>query len=218
MITKCKIHFPKNFGEYEHFIQNFMRMGIIVEGERSIFVTKLQELHRHAREHERCYRELEQEHYFLYTSILEHVHRRCQHYIHSAREGVISKLKVKKLSFDAILEEIEDGDYVPTKPKWLKNKSSNNEGLNTKSSKKRNSSGGEEVDSPKPKKKSIDNPLFDPELKCPAGLQYRQVFHPHNRKGIAEVKHDDGSTRCNNWFSEDDVRKAALSRKAIRKH
>ena len=204
MITKCKIHFPKNFGEYDHFIQNFIRMVIIIAGERSIFAERLQELRQHAREHERCYRELEQEHYFLYASILEHMHKRCQHYIHSAGAGLVSKLKKRKLRFEAILEEIEDGDYVPTKPKWLKDESPKTNGLSPRGQRKRESPGGDrgqvDMDSPKPKKKSFDNPSFDPDLKCPSGFQYRQVFHPNNRRGIDEVKHDDGTTRCNNWF------------------
>lgn len=201
MITKCKIHFPKNFGEYEHFIQNFIRMAIIIAGEDSIFAKKLQTLHLHAKENERCYRELELEHYFLYASILEHVHRRSQHFIHSAGAGLVSKLRIKKLNFDAILEEIEDGDYVPSKPKWLKdNSNSNNSSQKQKKRGASNSEPGTEAGSPRVKKKSIDNPSFDTDLKIPDGSQYRHIFHPNIRRGIDEVKHDDGSTRCNNWF------------------
>ena len=199
-ITKCKIHFAKNFGEYVHFIRNFHRLIIVLAGETSIFTSKLESLLTHAREHERAYKELEKEYFFFYASVLETIHRRCQQFIHSTTHGLVSKLKFKKLEFGELLEEIEDGEYIPTKPKWLR------------SDKKRESpsrdeatprGGGRAGGGEKPhqhKRKSVDNPKFDQDLKVPSDLQYRQIFHPANRRGVAEVKHLDGSVRCNNWF------------------
>jgi len=201
-ITKCKIHFPKNFGEYVHFIRNFRRMIIILAGESSIFAKKLSSLLSHAQEHERSYKELEKEYFFFYASILETIHRRCQQFIHSTSLGLVSKLKLKKLEFGELLEEIEDGDYVPTKPKWLQNKKRESPSHDNHPRQSAASSGHHrEGNNHQPqKKKSIDNPNFDPDLKIPADLRYRQVFHPANRRGIDEVKHTDGSVRCNNWF------------------
>ena len=97
LITKCKIHFPKNFGEYVHAIRNFHRLTIIVAGEESIFASKIKILYEHTLAHERCYKEIEWEHFHLYAFILDLVHKRSQHFIHSSTLGLISKLKVSKL-------------------------------------------------------------------------------------------------------------------------
>jgi len=201
-ITKCKIHFAKNFGEYCHMVKNFHRLIVIVAGQESIFAQKISGLQEHARDHERCYKDLEKDNYYFYASVLDHVHRRSQHYIHSASFGLVSKLKQRKLDFADMLDEIEDGDYIPVKPKWLK--------TSPPANKKRDSGhsfgDNNEQDSPnqnnqrKKKKTSVENTRFDKDLKCPQELQYRSVFHPANRRGIEEVKHEDGSTRCNNWF------------------
>jgi len=205
IITKCKVHFPKNFGEYVHVVRNFHRVIIIIAGEKSLFASKLKILQSHAIDHERCYKEIEREYFYFYASILETVHRRSQQYMHSATLGMVSKLKKKKLEFEELLEEIEDGEYVPTKPKWLRNQ--NNRKRKSPDGHSSPDQTGPNGDGPssKPgierqKKKSIDNPQFDQELKIPAGFQYRQLFHPGNRRGIEEVKHPDGSTRCNNWY------------------
>ena len=84
----------------------------------------------------------------------------------------------------------------PTKPKWLKNEKNrdfNNISLSEM-----------EINHPerkiKKKRTSTENPYFDNELKCPEDTQYRAVFHHANRRGIEDVKHKDGSSRCNNWF------------------
>lgn len=119
IITKCKTYFPKNFGEYLHVIKNFHRLIIVIAGEKSIFAAEIVKLTDHAVEHERCYKDIEQEYFHMYASILDHVHCRSQHFIHSSAAGLISKLKFRKLDFTDLPEEIEDGDYTPTKPKWL---------------------------------------------------------------------------------------------------
>ena len=198
LITKCKIHFPKNFGEYVHMIRNFHRLTIIVAGEESIFALKIKSLHDHAITHERCYREIDRDYFHLYAFILDLVHKRSQHFIHSATLGLVSKLKVSKLEFSDLFSKIEDGDLEPTKPKWLKTE------------KKRDYSSASSVETDiNPKKKakevrekpqSIKNPDFENELKCPEDVKYASVFHHANRRGVEEVKHEDGSTRCNNWF------------------
>jgi len=203
IITKCKIYFPKNFGEYLHVVKNFHRLMIIIAGEKSLFAEKIAVLTDHAIEHERCYKDIEREFFHMYASILDHVHRRSQHFIHSAALGLVSKLKLRKLDFTDLLEEIEDGDYTPTKPKWLRNSnkkrdsSSSNEDTKEKDHGSQSNTGGP---SKKRKKVHVDNPDFDPDLKCPENYQYRALFHPGNRKGVQEVKHLDGSTRCNNWY------------------
>jgi len=200
-ITKCKIHFAKNFGEYCHMVRNLHRLIVIVAGEESMFASKTVILHEHALEHERCYKDLERDNYHFYASILDHVHRRCQHYIHSAALGKVSKLKIRKLDFTDMLEEIEDGDYTPVKPKWLKTPNSTNNKKRDSGSGFNEGHEGSHPSTPKKKKKiSVDNPHFDNDLKCPDDCQYRVVFHPANRRGLDEIKHDDGTTRCNNWF------------------
>ena len=47
-ITRCKINFPKNFGEYVRVVRNFHRLVIIVAGENSIFANKITLLKDHA--------------------------------------------------------------------------------------------------------------------------------------------------------------------------
>jgi len=202
MITKCKIYFPKNFGEYLHVIRNFHRLIIIIAGESSLFASKIAVLAEHAVEHERCYKDIEREHFHMYASILDHIHRRSQHFIHSAALGRVSKLKVRKLDFTDLLEEIEDGDYSPTKPKWLRNNTKKRDSSSSYETNQDRDTGSGSNGGPQKKKKRIqvDNPSFDADLKCPEAYQYRSLFHPGNRRGVEEVKHSDGSTRCNNWF------------------
>ena len=205
-ITKCRFHFPKNFGEYLHCIKNFHRLIEILSGTESLFTQKLYSLIVHATKHERSYKEIEHDFWYFYASLLQYIHRRTQHFIHSASHGLVSKLKLSKLNFSDLLEDIEDGDYVPIQPKWLKqNKRSTPPSGNDNSSNPPNpgrptGSGGAGNRIKKRIKETIDNDKVDPDLKCPSTLAYREVFHPGNRKGIAEVPHSDGSVRCNNWF------------------
>ena len=196
LITKCKIHFPKNFGEYVHAIKNFHRLTIIVAGKESIFASKIEILYEHAIEHERCYKEIEREHFHFYAFLLDLIHKRSQHFIHSATLGLISRLKISKLKFDDLFNKIEDGDLEPTKPKWLKNEKKRDFNHNILNETEKNTSENKN----KKKRTSNENPSFDKELKCPEDIQYRSIFHPGNRRGVEDVKHDDGSQRCNNWF------------------
>jgi len=198
IITKCKIYFPKNFGEYLHVIRNFHRLIIIVAGSKSIFADKLEILIDHAIEHERCYKDIEREYFHIYASILDHIHRRSQHFIHSAGLGLVSKLKFRKLDFMDLLEEIEDGDYTPSKPKWLRNNKKRDPPPSSHHQEAHNDNSS--TSNRKKKKVHVENPKFDADLKCPEAIQYRVLFHPGNRRGVEEVKHEDGSTRCNNWF------------------
>jgi len=201
IITKCRFHFPNNFGEYQHCIRNFVRLLEILSGPDSVLVHRVKVLVSHSIRHERSYKEIEHDHLFFYASLLQYIHRRTQHYIHSASHGSVSKLKTGNLSFSDLLEDIEDGDYVPIQPKWLKqNKKSIRDHPNDPPS--HNPTGGAGSNN-RPKKKSresVDNDNIVAELKCPANLAYREVFHPANRRGIPEVPHADGSVRCNNWF------------------
>jgi len=67
----------------------------------------------HAKKHERSYKEIEHDFWYFYASILQYIHCRTQYYVHSASHGLVSKLRVGKLSFSDLLEDIEDGDYAP---------------------------------------------------------------------------------------------------------
>ena len=213
IITKCKIQFPNNFGEYIHYIKNFHRLILILSGEKSLLTQSMMTVLNHAIENERDYKDLEKDYWHFYASILEFIHKRCQHYIHSAGLGVVSKLKRHKLNFSEFLENIEDGDYIPSIPKWLKTKKrassqtntpGTSSGARSNNNQKQNTSGSENNSSNRPRKKAkgptIDNPNLVPELKIPADLPYRQVFHPSNRRGIEEVNHSDGTIKCNNWW------------------
>lgn len=51
--------------------------------------------------------------FFFYASILETDHRNCQQFMHSAALGLVRKLKFKKVEFEELLKEVEDGCYVP---------------------------------------------------------------------------------------------------------
>jgi len=208
-ITKCRFHFPKNFGEYLHSIKNFHRLVEILSGPQSILTQKIETLIIHAKKHERSYKEIEHDFWYFYASILQYIHRRTQHYVHSASHGLVSKLRVGKLSFSDLLEDIEDGDYAPIQPKWLKqNKRStpppgignqyNQLGTGHPSGGGAGTGTGGRIK--KKVKETIDNEKVSPDLKCPSNLAYREVFHPANRRGVTEVPHSDGSIRCNNWF------------------
>jgi len=56
-IIKFCYHIPQNFNSYLHHIRNFQRLAKIIAGPESIFALKLDELAKHARRNERCYRE-----------------------------------------------------------------------------------------------------------------------------------------------------------------
>jgi len=204
-ITKCRHHFPNNFGEYLHSIKNFFRLVQILAGPDSVFATKIEALVLHATKHERSYKEIEDDYWYFYASVLQYIHRRSQHFIHSASHGLVSKLKTGKLSFSDLLEDIEDGDYIPALPKWLKQSRKSSPPLKDSPSNHGADPGRPSPSGPssKPKKKvreTIDNENIDPDLKCPPARAYREVFHPANRRGVPEVQHTDGSIRCNNWF------------------
>ena len=204
-ITKCRYHFPNNFGEYLHCIRNFHRLVEILAGPNSVFAEKIQVLVEHATSHERSYKEIEHDHWFFYASLLQYIHRRAQHFVHSASQGRVNKLKFGKLSFSDLLEDIEDGDYIPSIPKWLKQSKRSTPPSRDNPSNSGTDPGGSAPPEPtgKPRKKAretIDNPNIDPDLKCPPSRAYREVFHPANRRGVTEVPHADGSIRCNNWF------------------
>jgi len=201
IITKCRFHFPNNFGEYQHCIRNFLRLAEILAGSSSILVQKLKILVEHSTQHERSYKEIENDHWFFYASLLQFIHRRTQHFIHSASHGRLSKLKTGKLNFSDLLEDIEDGDYIPVQPKWLKQpKRSSRDQPNIISPNANQGGGGANQRIKKKPRETVDNDNIAPELKCPANLPYREIFHPANRRGIPEVPHSDGSIRCNNWF------------------
>ena len=124
---------------------------------------------------------------------LDLVHKRSQHFIHSLTLGLISKLKVSKLEFGDLFNKIE-GDLEPTTPKWLKNEKKRDfNNINLSEPEKNHPE--RKI---KKKRTSTENPYFDNELKCPEDTQYRAIFHPANRRGAEDVKHDDGSPRCNN--------------------
>jgi len=200
-ITKCRFHFPNNFGEYQHCIKNFLRLAEILAGPNSILVQKLKVLVEHSTQHERSYKEVENDHWFFYASLLQFIHRRTQHFIHSTSHGLLSKLKIGKLNFSDLLEDIEDGDYIPVQPKWLKNpKRPSRDHPNIVSPNANQGGGGTNQRNRKKPRETIDNENILPELKCPSNQPYREVFHPANRRGIPEVPHSDGSIRCNNWF------------------
>jgi len=200
-ITKCRFHFPNNFGEYQHCIKNFLRLAEILAGTNSILVQKLKVLVEHSTQHERSYKEVENDHWFFYASLLQFIHRRTQHFIHSTSHGLLSKMKIGKLDFSDLLEDIEDGDYIPVQPKWLKNpKRPSREQPNIISPSNNQGGGGANQRIKKKPRETIDNDNIVADLKCPSNLPYREIFHPANRRGIPEVPHSDGSIRCNNWF------------------
>ena len=204
-ITKCRFHFPKNFGEYLHCIKNFHRLIEILAGPESILANKIEFLISHAVGHERCYKDIEHDYWYFYASLLQYFHRRTQHFVHSASQRLVSKLKLGKLKFADLLEDIEDGDYIPVQPKWLKQNKRSSPPPKDFNRSEAGAGGGDAPNSgPSNRRKkvreTVDNEKIDPELKCPANLAYREIFHPGNRKGVTEVPHLDGSVRCNNWY------------------
>ena len=201
-ITKCRYHFPKNVGEYIHYVRNFHHMLVLLSGPESFISSSIGLVVDHVRENEKAYKDLERVHWFFYASVLFFLHKRCQMYIHSASLGKISQLKKKKLEFDLLLESIEDGDYQPTLPNWLKNKKRDLDREQNSNGHHNNRQGGGGGGAPAKRQRieSIDNPNQVTCLKIPPDTPYRFLFHPNNRRNIEAPTHRDGTVMCNNWI------------------
>lgn len=51
----------------------------------------------------------------------------------------------------------------------------------------------------RPRLDSVNNPNHAPECKIPENIKFGNLFEKTNRDGIEQVKHPDGSIKCNNW-------------------
>jgi len=207
-ITKLSITFPTDFSSYVHFAKNFQLLLELLAGPSSILATAVKEVVDHALDNERTYRDHGEGEWTFFPSVLDHVHRRCQMFIHSAGEGVVSKLRTKQINFAALLEDIEGYTYHYHTPKWLKSKKRSFDDHKDSSNKQNNggSAGGSSNPSNDVKKQrdskkgeKVTNTKLHDDLKVPANLKYGEIFHPEMRKGIDPVNHDDGTEKCNNW-------------------
>ena len=208
-ITKLSITFPKDFNAYKHYIKNFHLLLTLLSGPDSILSQSIKTMVDHAEDNERTYMVHGEDEWCFFASVLDHIHRRSQQFIHSAGEGHISKLKTRQLDFSNLIDEIEDFSYTYRTPKWLKTKKrsfdENNNTLNNGGgSTKRPSNTHASTNNDQKKRESkrgekVINSHVNECLKVPQDLKYGDVFHPEMRKGITTINHNDGTEKCNNW-------------------
>ena len=209
-ITKLSITFPKDFNSYKHYVKNFHLLLTLLSGPNSILSKSIESMVLHAEDNERTYMAHGDDEWCFYASVLDHIHRRTQQFIHSAGEGQISRLKTRQLDFSTLMDEIEGFSYTYRVPKWLKTKKrsiedhNNNNGGGGSSIKKANN--GSNHDSVQKKRdiaskrgEKIINNNINSCLKVPHNYKYGDVFHPEMRKGITTANHSDGTEKCNNW-------------------
>ena len=92
-ITKLSITFPTDFNAYKHFVKNFQLLLTLLSGPDSIVTKAIGTMVFHAEENERTYIAHGEDEWCFFASVLDHIHRRTQQFIHSAGEGKISSLK-----------------------------------------------------------------------------------------------------------------------------
>ena len=200
-ITSSKIHIPQDFGSFLHFIKNFHLLISLLTGNNSIFSKSILDIVEHAEQNEKSYRVHHKNNLEFFPSFLDHIHRRCQAFIHSASDGLISSLKTSKIDFTNILESIEDFTYIQHTPHFLSSKGTIRKNPETPLKRPRPA-----PRTPPPRKKrrpkgdTVTNHAIPIDLKCPSDIRFGALFHPRNRKYITNPIHDDGTEKCNNWW------------------
>jgi len=208
-ITKLSITFPTEFSTYVHYLKNYQLLLELLTGAGSILSLSVQTMVEHALDNERTYRDHGEE-WTFFPSILDHVHRRTQMFIHSAGEGMVSKLRTKQIDFTFLMENIEGYTYHYHTPKWLKSrKRSIDEQGSSGSGSAPKSLHSEDKRSPNPpgnknkredkRGEKIINRNVNEKLKVPSEFKYGDIFRPEQRRGLTAENHDDGTIKCNNW-------------------
>jgi len=105
-----------------YFEKNSQLLLELIAGPSSILATAVKEVVDHSLDNERTYRDHGEGEWAFFSSVLEHIHRRCQMFIQSAGEGIASKLRTKQINFAALLDDFEGYTYYYHTPKWLKMK------------------------------------------------------------------------------------------------
>ena len=85
-ITKLNVTFPTDFNTYLHYIKNFQLLLELLTGKESILSLAVKEMTDHAKCNEKTYHD-HQDEWTFYPSVLDHVHRRVQMFLHSASHG-----------------------------------------------------------------------------------------------------------------------------------
>ena len=181
-ITKLSITFPTDFSSYVNFAKNFQLLLELLAGPSSILATTVKEVVDHVLDNERIYRDHGESEWTLFPSVLDHIHRRWQMFVHLAGEGIVSKLRTKQINFSSLLEDIEGYTSHYHTPKCLKTKKSSFEDQKDSSNKQSNggySAGGSNNPSNDAKKqqeskkgeKVVNSKLHD-DLKVPSNLKY----------------------------------------------
>ena len=212
-ITKLSITFPTDFNSYKHYVKNFQLLLTLLSGPDSIVTNAIGTMVHHADENERTYIVHGEDEWCFFASVLDHIHRRTQQFIHSAGEGKISNLKVRQLDFSTLMDEIEGFTFTYRIPKWLKTRKrsideiaspcttsgvSNNSNRRPTNNGTNNNTPRNQQTNSKKGEKVINNNVLD-YLKIPSHLKYGDVFHPEMRKNIQTINHNDGTEKCNNW-------------------
>jgi len=210
-ITKLSITFPTDFSAYVHYVKNFHLLLELLAGPESIIAKAVKTMLVHAIDNERSYRDQAEDEWTFFPSMLDHIHRRTQMFIHSAGEGKVSLLRTKQIDFSPLMEDIEGHNYHHNTPKWLKTKKRPwKDSTPVGNAGKSNSPGGSgngndnspsNNDTKKKDKRGekVTNNNMVECLKVPSHLKYGDIFHPEMRKGVEVVNHADGTERCNNW-------------------
>jgi len=207
-ITKLSITFPKEFSTYVHFLKNYHLLLELLTGPESILSKSVFTMVQHALDNERTYRDHGEE-WTFFPSVLDHVHRRTQMFIHSAGEGMVSKLRTKQIDFNFLMENIEGYTYHYHTPKWLKTKKRSldepgasgstgppSKAQQTDDKRSPNSHGKKREDK---RGEKIWNRDLSDKLKVPSEFKYGDIFRPEQRKGLTAENHEDGTIKCNNW-------------------
>ena len=121
-LTKLSITFPQDFNTYRHFLRNFALLISLLTGPSSLLTLSLDLMVSHAEDNEQVYRDHGDDEWTFFPSLLDHIHRRVQTYIHSAGFGEIQKLNKKQLDFSSLQDSIENSTYQYFTPRWLKSK------------------------------------------------------------------------------------------------
>ena len=208
-ITKLKITFPKDFNTYLHYLKNFLLLITLLAGEESILSLAIKEMVDHAKGNEVTYHD-HQEEWTFYPSVLDHIHRRVQMFLHSASSGKISKLRIRQIDFSFLIDSIEGYTYHYHAPKWLKasRKRSFDEveketptggGPSSSSGRPNNKNSNDQQKRENKRGEKVMNGKLDDNMKIPGNLKYGEIFHPDLRKNVPVVNHDDGTVKCNNF-------------------
>ena len=202
-LTKMEATLPYDYGTFLHMVKNMRFMCEYLGGTHCLAAKAWNTMAKHTKRNEPLYKEMAREHPTFYISVLDDLHRRFQTFIHSCAFGVFDDLKISHVKFDEVTRKIDNYEYNVRKPIWLPKPKRKEQELQPQQHSRPDPSG----DTPTKRRKTtnptrgdnIPNPNLDKRMTVPTHLPFGRVFHRLNRQKVDDVRHTDGSQKCNHF-------------------